>query len=69
VEIVDRIGAGDAFAGGVICGLLDGLSLSGALQFGSAVAALKLTIPGDMALVSRVEVEALLGNQRDMLSR
>jgi 2-dehydro-3-deoxygluconokinase len=69
VEIVDRIGAGDAFAGGVICGLLDGLPLRGALQFGSAVAALKLTIPGDMALVSRVEVEALLGNQRDMLSR
>jgi 2-dehydro-3-deoxygluconokinase len=69
VEIIDRIGAGDAFAGGVICGLLDGLTLGGALQFGSAVAALKLTIPGDMALVTHAEVEALLNDPPGALNR
>jgi 2-dehydro-3-deoxygluconokinase len=59
VEIVDRLGAGDSFAAGVIHGLLEG-NLQKGLDFGVAVSALKHSIPGDFAWVSREEVEALL---------
>lgn len=61
IRIVDRVGGGDSFAGGLICGLLDGKSMEDALEFGVAASALKHTIPGDFNLVSRAEVEALVG--------
>ncbi len=63
VQIVDRVGAGDAFSAGLLCGLLDGKDLPEAARFGTATAALKLTLPGDIALINRNEVDALL-NQR-----
>ncbi len=59
--IVDRVGGGDSFAGGTICGLLDGKSFKDALEFGVAASALKHTIPGDLNCVTRAEVEALVG--------
>jgi 2-dehydro-3-deoxygluconokinase len=59
VEIVDRVGAGDSFAAGLIHGLLDG-DLQKALDWGVAVSALKHSIPGDFAWVTPAEVEALL---------
>lgn len=59
--IVDRVGGGDSFAAGVICGLLDGKDFKEALEFGVAASALKHTIPGDINLVSRKEVETLAG--------
>ena len=59
--IVDRVGGGDSFAGGVICGMLDGKDFKAALEFGVAASALKHTIPGDFNLVSRKEVETLAG--------
>ena len=59
--IVDRVGGGDSFAGGVICGMLDGKNFKDALEFGVAASALKHTIPGDFNLVSRKEVETLAG--------
>lgn len=58
--IVDRIGAGDSFDAGVLCGLLDGKPLPEAVRYGHAVAAIKMTIPGDIALTNRAEVERLL---------
>ena len=61
VRIVDRVGGGDSFAGGVICGLLDGKDFKAALEFGVAASALKHTIPGDMNLVSRADVDNLVG--------
>jgi 2-dehydro-3-deoxygluconokinase len=59
VEIVDRLGAGDSFAAGLIHGLLDG-DLQKALDFAIAMSALKHSIPGDFAWVTRDEVEAML---------
>ena len=59
--IVDRVGGGDSFAGGVICGLLDGKDFKAALEFGVAASALKHTIPGDFNLVSRSDVDNLVG--------
>ena len=35
-QIVDRVGGGDSFAGGVICGLLDGKDFKAALEYGVA---------------------------------
>lgn len=59
--IVDRVGGGDSFAAGVICGLLDGKDFKEALEFGVAASTLKHTIPGDINLVTRKEVETLAG--------
>ena len=59
--IVDRVGGGDSFAAGVICGFLDGKDFKNALEFGVAASALKHTIPGDFNLVSRSDVENLAG--------
>jgi 2-dehydro-3-deoxygluconokinase len=59
VEIVDRLGAGDSFAAGFIHGMLDG-DLQKGLDWGVATSALKHSIPGDFAWVTREEVEATL---------
>jgi 2-dehydro-3-deoxygluconokinase len=61
IRIVDRVGGGDSFAAGLICGLLDGNSMQESLEFGVAASALKHTIPGDFNMVTRAEVEALVG--------
>ncbi len=57
--IVDRVGGGDSFAAGTICGFLDGKDFKSALEFGVAASALKHTIPGDFNLVTRGDVDAL----------
>jgi 2-dehydro-3-deoxygluconokinase len=67
--IVDRLGAGDALAAGVLCRLLEDAALEDALRFGLALAALALSVPGDIARVSRAEVEAVLANAVDALKR
>ncbi len=59
--IVDRVGGGDSFAAGVICGFVDGKDFKSALEYGVAASALKHTIPGDFNLVTRSEVDALVG--------
>lgn len=59
VEIVDRLGAGDSFAAGLIHGLLKGEVQMG-LDFGVAASALKHTIPGDFDWVTLQEVEAMI---------
>jgi 2-dehydro-3-deoxygluconokinase len=68
VEIVDRLGAGDSFAAGLIHGLLDG-DMQRALDFGVAASALKHSIPGDFAWITRDEVEAMLKGSGLRISR
>jgi 2-dehydro-3-deoxygluconokinase len=60
-DIVDRVGGGDAFAAGLIYGLLIGKSHPKALDFAVAASCLKHSIPGDMNRVNVREVEQLLG--------
>lgn len=69
VQIIDRIGAGDAFDAGLLYALLDDKPLPQALRYGHAAAALKMTIPGDIALISRGEVEALLAEESTDIQR
>jgi len=59
-HIVDRVGSGDAFAGGFIYGLLKYVDPQKALAFAVAAGSIKHTIPGDASVVSVSEVEALM---------
>ena len=58
VRIVDRVGSGDSFASGFIYGLVTGMRLQDAAEFGVAAAALKHTIPGDF---NHSTIEEVLG--------
>ncbi len=60
-QVVDRIGAGDAFDAGFMAAQRWGLSLEASLHYGNAMSALKLTIPGDLALFSKDDVDQLVG--------
>jgi 2-dehydro-3-deoxygluconokinase len=59
IAIVDRVGAGDAVTGGLIFALLHEMEPQPAIDFAIAAGVLKHTIPGDFALISRDEVEAI----------
>src|SRR5690606_32741078 len=61
--IVDRIGGGDAFAAGVLHGLLTGMDPQGAVEFGAAAGCLKHSIPGDFNLLGVADVELLLSEK------
>jgi 2-dehydro-3-deoxygluconokinase len=60
IPIVDRVGAGDAFAAGLIFGLLSFDDDRKALGFATAASSLKHTVPGDFNLVTVDEVEKLM---------
>lgn len=60
---VDRLGAGDAFAAGLLFGILQGNWELG-LRYGLAMAALKYSIPGDWFIGSKAEIEAVLQAQQ-----
>lgn len=62
--IVDRIGTGDAFAAGVLHGVLVGMDDAASLAFGRAAACLKHYVPGDFNLVSVDEVMAQVNGER-----
>jgi 2-dehydro-3-deoxygluconokinase len=59
-RIVDRVGSGDAFAAGLIYGLLALGDDQRALEFATAAGCLKHSVPGDFNRTSVAEVEALL---------
>jgi 2-dehydro-3-deoxygluconokinase len=60
--IVDRIGGGDAFAAGLLHGLVAGATEQHALDFAVAAAALKHYIPGDFNLATVADVDFFLSN-------
>jgi 2-dehydro-3-deoxygluconokinase len=68
IEIVDRLGAGDSFAAGLMHGLLDD-DLQKGLDYGVAASALKHSIPGDFNWVTAEEVEGLLTGSGLRISR
>ena len=63
VEVLDRIGSGDAFAAGLTYGLLSGAGLDTALAYGVAHAALTATTPGDTSMATLAEVERLAAGE------
>jgi 2-dehydro-3-deoxygluconokinase len=60
LEILDRVGGGDAFAAGVIYGLMDARGLQWSVNCGVAHGALAMTTPGDQSQASLAEVERLM---------
>lgn len=60
IEVIDRVGSGDAYVAGVLFGVLSGKSPEDAMRYGNALSALKNTIPGDMTISSLDEVEATI---------
>lgn len=60
IQIVDRVGGGDAFAAGLIHALGKKKSAQDAVEFAAAAGCLKHSISGDFNLVRLSEVEALL---------
>jgi 2-dehydro-3-deoxygluconokinase len=68
VQIVDRIGSGDAFAAGALDGWLDGDAPEG-LRRGVALAAIALSQHGDIVLTSRAELNAVLAQERHDVAR
>jgi 2-dehydro-3-deoxygluconokinase len=63
IHVVDRVGAGDSFCGGLLAALLDALSPQDALEFAVAASCLKHSIPGDFNKVSRDEVLRLCAGE------
>ena len=64
--IVDRIGAGDAFAAGILHGLHCGQDLQGIAASGLALACLKHTLPGDASLFGRADIALFHSGARDV---
>ncbi|PWG78258.1 sugar kinase [Pararcticibacter amylolyticus] len=60
VRIVDRVGSGDSFASGFIYGLVTGMPMGEAAEFGVGASALKHTIPGDLNHATLSEVQTLI---------
>lgn len=59
IEIVDRVGGGDAYAAGFLYGWLT-RDVAAGVRYGNAFSALQQTLPGDLAWVTLAEVEAQL---------
>lgn len=60
VRIIDRVGSGDSFASGFIYGLVSGMEMNDAAEFGVAASALKHTIQGDLNHSTLGEVISLM---------
>lgn len=61
MHIVDRVGGGDSFGGGLIYSLLNNYDAQRAIEFAVAASCLKHSIEGDYNMVSVSEVESLAG--------
>ncbi len=61
IHIVDRVGGGDSFGGGLIYALLSGFDPQKAIEFAVAASCLKHTVEGDYNLVTKDEVLSLAG--------
>lgn len=60
IEVIDRVGSGDAYVAGVLYGILSGGSIRRALSVGNALSAVKDTVPGDMSASSIDEIESVI---------
>jgi 2-dehydro-3-deoxygluconokinase len=64
--IIDRIGAGDAFAAGILHGLRQGLDLDDIVKVGLALTCLKHSLAGDASLFAERDIQAFLAGELDV---
>ncbi len=60
IQVVDRIGSGDAYVAGALFGLLRYGEPEAAMRFGNAMAAVKNTLAGDLPLTSYGEIKSVI---------
>lgn len=60
IDVIDRIGSGDAYVAGVLFGLLYYDEPAQALRFGNAMASVKNTVPGDLPSCSYHEIARII---------
>jgi 2-dehydro-3-deoxygluconokinase len=60
IQVVDRIGGGDAFTGGLIYALLEGWKVERAVEFAVAAGCMKHSVPADLGHLSLAEVLAVM---------
>lgn len=65
IDVVDRIGSGDAYLAGVLFGLLKYNDVQKALEFGNAMAAIKNTITGDMPVSDFNEISRVIREHKE----
>ncbi|MBR0365459.1 MAG: sugar kinase, partial [Clostridia bacterium] len=64
IEVVDRIGSGDAYLAGVLYGLVKNRDIRRALEVGNALSAVKNTVAGDMSASSIDEIRAVIKSHK-----
>jgi len=69
LEVLDRVGGGDAFASGLIYGLITTEDTQKAVEIGTAHGALVLTTPGDNSMQSLTEIEEIICGNSPRIKR
>lgn len=64
IEIIDRIGSGDAYVAGILYGILAGHSIEDTMSYGNALSAIKNTVSGDMSISSIEEVDSVIASHK-----
>ena len=65
IQVVDRVGSGDAFVAGALYGLLNHADAMAAIRYGNAMAAAKCTVVGDMFCTTLQEIDSLIKAHND----
>ena len=65
IDVIDRIGSGDAYISGALYGLLShNMDCTKAMEYGNATAAVKNTIPGDLPSSDLKEIDGIIQNHQ-----
>ena len=64
IEVIDRVGSGDAYVAGMLYGILSGGSIEDSMAYGNALSAIKNTVSGDMSISSIDEVRSVIDSHR-----
>lgn len=64
IEVIDRVGSGDAYVAGVLYGILSGGDIESSMSYGNALSAIKNTVMGDMSISSIDEVNSIIKSHK-----
>lgn len=62
INVTDRIGSGDAYVAGTLYGILNNLDMQQVVSYGNAMGVIKNTITGDIAEITKDEIDALISS-------